>query len=241
MNRSESIIELIKALSAFQAEVGNAGKTSSNPFFHSKYADLAEVWNTVREAKLAEHGFAFIQMPSFSPGPDGTGIVDVESTLAHVSGEWIGCTTSCPLFPTINRAGALEPVNAQDILKATTYLRRQSLAAILGIAQEDDDGNSAARRDMVQVPQPQAAPNAREKKTSPAKMIPPKPFKDQIYENWVLIKTAILEEKPDCNIKDELTSLQNNWKEKHKNSTNPEEDLVIEQAEWLRLNRLNKE
>jgi hypothetical protein len=34
--------------------------------------------------------------------------------------------------------------DAQGVGSATTYLRRYSLASVCGIAQEDDDGNSAA-------------------------------------------------------------------------------------------------
>jgi hypothetical protein len=47
--------------------------------------------------------------------------------------------------------------DAQGIGAATTYLRRYSLAAMAGVTQEDDDGNSAAhdsrpRREPVREP-----------------------------------------------------------------------------------------
>jgi hypothetical protein len=40
MNKSESIIELAKALSLAQAEMRGAVKDSSNPFFMSSYPEI---------------------------------------------------------------------------------------------------------------------------------------------------------------------------------------------------------
>ena len=48
MNRSESIVNISKALLASQSAMGNATKDSKNPFFKSKYADL----NAIREASI---------------------------------------------------------------------------------------------------------------------------------------------------------------------------------------------
>jgi hypothetical protein len=46
MNRSDSLKELTAALIAVQAEIKPAVKDTDNPFFHSKYVDLAGVWET---------------------------------------------------------------------------------------------------------------------------------------------------------------------------------------------------
>ena len=43
MNKSESIKELATALAKAQGEIKGALKDSQNPFFKSKYADLAEI------------------------------------------------------------------------------------------------------------------------------------------------------------------------------------------------------
>ena len=48
MNKTDSIAELAKALAKAQGEIENASKNAANPHFKSKYADLAEVLNTVR-------------------------------------------------------------------------------------------------------------------------------------------------------------------------------------------------
>jgi len=133
MKSSEQINELAKALSAFQGEVENASKSASNPFFKSKYADLAEVLNTVRPL-MSKHGLALAQFPSYE-GNSEQGIVSVETVLMHSSGQWMSCVTSSPVKG---------KVDSQVIGSATTYCRRYPAASILGIAQEDDDGNASS-------------------------------------------------------------------------------------------------
>lgn len=127
MNKSDSIKELATALAKAQGEVENASKASVNPHFKSKYADLAEVINTVRPV-FARHGLAVTQFPSYE-----NGVVSVETVLTHASGEWMSGTISAPV----------SKPDAQGVGSATTYCRRYALAAVAGIAQEDDDANSA--------------------------------------------------------------------------------------------------
>jgi len=127
MNKSESIASLAKALAMAQGEVENASKASINPHFKSKYADLAEVLNTVRPV-FSANGLSFVQMPSFADG-----VVMVETVLMHESGEWISETASSPITKQ----------DAQGVGSAITYLRRYSLAAFAGVAQEDDDANAS--------------------------------------------------------------------------------------------------
>lgn len=120
--------ELFAALSVAQGEIENASKNAANPHFRSKYADLAELLNTARPT-LAKHGLSIIQAPSF----DGS-LCHVMTVITHASGGWVSSTASC--IPA--------KADAQGIGSATTYLRRYGLAAMVGIAQEDDDGNAAA-------------------------------------------------------------------------------------------------
>lgn len=134
MNKSESIKELAAALSSAQAEIENAGKNASNPHFKSRYADLAEVLNTVRPV-LARHKLSVAQFPSLADG-----MASVETLLMHASGEWISGIASAPL----------SKPDAQGVGSATTYLRRYSLAALAGVAQEDDDANGAVRQNHRQ-------------------------------------------------------------------------------------------
>ncbi len=127
MYKSETIGALSKALSIAQSKIENASKNSANPHFKSKYADLAEVLNTIRPV-FSECGLSFVQFPSYCDG-----IAHVDTLLMHESGEWISNTSSAPVTKQ----------DAQGVGSATTYLRRYSLAAMAGIAQEDDDANSA--------------------------------------------------------------------------------------------------
>ena len=128
MNLEKATPELFTALAKAQSEVENAVKGSTNPHFKSKYADLAEVLNTVRPV-FAANGLSIIQIPSF----DGA-TASVTTCLAHAKGGSITGVSSCVPAKT----------DAQGIGAATTYLRRYSLAAVCGVAQEDDDGNTAA-------------------------------------------------------------------------------------------------
>jgi hypothetical protein len=120
--------ELFAAMAKAQGVIENASKNAANPHFRSKYADLAEVLNTIREP-LAANGLSLSQHPSF----DGA-LVSVTTIIAHASGGWISSVAYC--VPAKS--------DAQAIGSATTYLRRYAAAAVAGIAQEDDDGNAAA-------------------------------------------------------------------------------------------------
>lgn len=111
-----------------QKDFGPALKTSSNPHFKSRYADLAACVEAVIEA-LNNNGIALVQRTDLCE--DG---VIVETTFIHESGETLS-------------AGKLHlPASKQDAQgygSALTYARRYSLMAACGIAPEDDDGNAA--------------------------------------------------------------------------------------------------
>lgn len=128
MYQSEQINELAKALAKAQSQISPAIKDSTNPFFKSKYADLSSVWNSCK-APLSDNGLAVMQSLDYKDGQ--TFLV---TTLAHESGQWV---RSCiPINPTKN--------DAQGIGSAITYMRRYSLAALVGVTtDEDDDGNAA--------------------------------------------------------------------------------------------------
>jgi len=142
MNKSESIAEIATALAKAQAEISNASKNAKNPHFKSVYADLAEILNTVRPV-FSLHDIAVIQAPQYE-----NGAVTVETMLTHKSGEWISSSVSAPV----------SKQDAQGVGSAITYCRRYGLAAMAGIAQEDDDANGAVggpnNRKQV-APQPQ--------------------------------------------------------------------------------------
>lgn len=138
MNHSESVAKLAAALSKAQGEMENADKSSNNPFFGSKYADLAEVINTARPV-LAKHGLSVVQLPGF----DGS-TVTLENVILHESGEWIAAMSGAPMPVMTKKDGTVLPPSPQGVGSAITYLRRYSLAAMCLIAQEDDDAEAAS-------------------------------------------------------------------------------------------------
>ncbi len=129
MNKSESIAALAAALSKAQGEMKGAKKDSANPFFKSKYADLASVVEAIREP-LTKNGLSYIQLTEPSEKEE----VRVETVLMHGSGEWVSGITAVPVTK----------ADAQGYGSAMTYARRYGLQSICGIPAEDDDGNAAA-------------------------------------------------------------------------------------------------
>jgi hypothetical protein len=129
--QSDSIAKLAEALSKAQGEITGALKESKNPFFKSSYADLASCWDACRK-QLSQHGLAVIQ--TLEPSETG---VTVVTTLAHSSGEWI--RGSVRMTPVKN--------DPQGIGSCITYARRYALAAIVGLAQIDDDANQASGKE----------------------------------------------------------------------------------------------
>lgn len=129
--RSENINELIGALACAQGKMSGAAKDCSNPFFKSKYADLNSIWNACREA-LSENGLAVVQTVQQTEGE-----TILLTTLGHKSGQWM--SSAMP----IKVKGDGRTNELQVLGSCITYLRRYSLAAIVGVApDEDDDGNS---------------------------------------------------------------------------------------------------
>ena len=135
MNQSEQINELAAALAKAQSQITGALKDSKNPFFKSSYADLASCWDACRK-QLTENGLSVIQTTDIEQTGTAEAVVVVRTTLAHQSGQWI--------------AGIL-PVKAKDDGpqaqgSGITYARRYALAAIVGLAQIDDDAEAAQAR-----------------------------------------------------------------------------------------------
>jgi hypothetical protein len=142
MNLDHSNAALFAALALAQSEVENATKNAVNGGFSKNgrpsYADLAEVLNTVRPV-YSRHGIAIVQ----STGFDGV-MVSVTTALVHKEGGYVTSVASCTPAKT----------DGQGVGAATTYLRRYSLAAACGVAQEDDDGQSAAHNRPAVVAKP---------------------------------------------------------------------------------------
>ena len=137
MKMSATIGEIAGALSEAQGIIEAASKGSENPFFKSKYADLNALRAVIREP-LKQTKLAVAQFASFDPEFN---LVSVETMLMHSSGEWMSEVFSLPAIPKTDREGRQLPLDPQTIGSCVSYARRYSLASLLNLAAEDDDGN----------------------------------------------------------------------------------------------------
>lgn len=137
--QSEQINELVSALSKAQGIMNGAMKDSKNPYYDSKYADLNSVWTACREA-LSKNGLAVIQVMQ-----NVNDQLMLVTTLGHSSGQWMKSFLPINISsePEVDKYGKPKKKNQLHALgSALTYLRRYALAAIVGVApDEDDDGN----------------------------------------------------------------------------------------------------
>jgi hypothetical protein len=70
------------------------------------------------------------------PGEYMDGNMSLNTIITHKSGEWISQEMSVPV----------SKPDAQGAGSALTYMRRYALAAVVGVVQADDDGNSASEK-----------------------------------------------------------------------------------------------
>lgn len=162
MKQSETTSQLMAAFIKAQPQFRSAMKAKDNTYFHSKYADLAEVLEACKKP-LIDNGFAIMQPLS---GEDGEKIT-ITTRLVHTSGEWVEESVSCrPKDGTPQAFGS-----------AATYLRRYSLASLLGVVTEDDDGATGSGTvDSKPTQRPEFEPKKEEAKhTNPPTAPKPKP------------------------------------------------------------------
>lgn len=136
IEHSTELDKIATALSGAQAEMKGAAKDATNPHFQSRYADLASIWEACR-IPLTRHGLSVIQAPGYEPSENGSMARGTLTTvLLHTSGQFFKSTLAAPL----------PKADAQGVGSVLTYLRRYALAAMVGIAPDDDDGEAATGR-----------------------------------------------------------------------------------------------
>jgi hypothetical protein len=132
---SESVAALAGALAKAQAKLVNPEKSLTATIRLDRrgetersfrYASLASGLEIIRKT-LSEFEIATIQTTGIEPG---TGIVNLTTTLAHASGEWIASD-----WPVCKLADLESP---RRMGAALTYARRYALFTLVGIAGEDD-------------------------------------------------------------------------------------------------------
>ena len=122
--------KLFEALAKMQGALDNATKSSDNPYFKSKYADLAQCLS-VSKKPMADNGLSISQHCTF----DGQ-FVQCVTILGHSSGQMMISTLMIPVAKK----------DAQGIGSSITYARRYALSSIIGLTQKDDDGDGAVGR-----------------------------------------------------------------------------------------------
>lgn len=116
---------LLSKLQKVKAEIGKVSKDSKNPFFKSKYFDINQLLEHV-EPLMDKNGLVLLQ-------PINDGCVTTEIHCVDSKEKVISSLT----LPNI--------ADPQKIGSAITYYRRYTLASLLGLQAEDDDGNKASK------------------------------------------------------------------------------------------------
>ena len=128
---------LAEALLAAQQEMPAVERNAENPHFKSKFTSLDHLLSKVRPV-LNQHGLVLVQAPDLQEGQ-----AVLRTIIIHSSGEQMHF--AAPLNPAKN--------DPQGQGAAITYMRRYSIAAMLAIAdQEDDDGGRGAERQAQNAP-----------------------------------------------------------------------------------------
>jgi ERF superfamily len=132
---SETVAALASALAKAQAELVNPEKSLTATIRTGRlgegersfrYAPLSSGLDIVRRT-LGQHEIATLQTTAID---QSAGMVNLTTTLAHASGEWIA--SDWPVCP------IAETANPQRMGAALTYARRYALFTLVGIAGEDD-------------------------------------------------------------------------------------------------------
>ena len=133
-SESQCLDKLYAALAKAQLEMLPAKTGSNNPFFKSKYADLASIVKASR-IHLGTNGLAVIQRIV----RNGSAGMTLLTRLCHASGQWIESSM------TVNPPKQ----DIQSLGSYLTYLRRYTYSSIVGVvaSEEDDDGEAAIGRE----------------------------------------------------------------------------------------------
>lgn len=123
--------EIYKKIAAAKKQIGAISKDTTNDFFKAKYYDINKLIEIV-EPELEKQGLLLLQ-PIFD-GKVITRIVDIKT------GEEMKSEMELP-----------KQDNPQKIGSAITYYRRYTLASLLALQAEDDDGNNAAKPEPKKV------------------------------------------------------------------------------------------
>lgn len=141
--QAHALDKILPAILAVQSAAPTVTKATDNPYFKSKYADLADIWLSIKDL-MAANSLVVTHMIE-----QGAGNTQLVTRIYHVSGQYL--ESVCPIEP-VKR-------DPQGYGSAITYMRRYALSALLGIVTEaDDDGNAASEGDKKPAKKPEPKP-----------------------------------------------------------------------------------
>jgi hypothetical protein len=137
---SEKKLNIYQKLNNFNTMVGAIRKDNTNPHYHYKYADINNVLEAIREP-LSTNGLVALQTTIRKDDIFclNTKIINIDSPEEFVEID----------IPLIYNG------DMQKLGSAITYARRYGLVTLLGLEQEDDDGNLASGKTQQQTQQTQ--------------------------------------------------------------------------------------
>jgi ERF superfamily len=169
---SEQQGELVAALAAAQLEFQTIKKDKKNPHTGSMYADLNNIVVATQKA-LAQNKLVVQQLPVVEEKFAG-----VVSRLTHASNQFTEVKLLLPATmpkkkkrdpygEVVEEGDGSSKFDAQSVGSAITYARRYTYGPQVGaVAEDDDDGNSAAGRDYENRSQ-QSSQSEQPRKSSP--------------------------------------------------------------------------
>lgn len=148
---SENCDIVLSKLMKAKQEIGTVKKDSKNPFHKSNYASL-NAYIDASEEHLLKNGLILIQA--------GNGSFTeplIVATLIHPeSGQWLKS-----YLPILN-----PKLDSQGLGASVTYMRRYSIATLLGLVSEDDDGETASGRGKYEQQKKKSTNEKEEQNTS---------------------------------------------------------------------------
>jgi hypothetical protein len=136
--------KILLKLALLKKELGSVKKSADNPFFSSKYADLNAHLDIV-EPLLEKNKMILLQ-----PASAAAEYTIVESIIFDVeSSQFVSSAIRL----------VLSKQDMQQMGSAVTYARRYTLASLLAMQAEDDDGNAASDLGRKSVVKPKKKSN----------------------------------------------------------------------------------
>lgn len=147
---SETIGEIAQALVKLQSDPPEIIKNATNSYLNTTFADLPSILDVIGPV-ITGYGLAVSQFPSTEDGKPA-----LATYLLHESGEWIR----------ENSVLVLTNENLQGQGSGVTYMRRQAVLGVLGLAPESDrDGEPSQSQRTAPAQQPRQAEAAPQQTT----------------------------------------------------------------------------